>query len=691
VITLNFLWHFHQPDYRHPASGEPILPWVRLHSVKGYLDLLTALEANPAARVTVNWSGVLLDQLNAYVDGKLLDYWGQLSQRPAADLDSTDRQIVLENFFSANAQTLIRPHARYSELQRRCTELVRLNGADVAADLLSLQELTDLMVWFNLAWIGFRGQRRSDVRELIARGRGYSLDDQRQVLNIHRELAAMVLPGYRALAEARRIELSATPFNHPILPLLIDLAGEGTPNYSDPLPEFKYRPDATLQIQRAQAVFAGAFGHAPAGMWPAEGSVSDVALEEFADAGVSWVATDQSNLPQQSQSHLAHLTPWQWSQGDKQVQVFFRDTRLADNIGFEYARWQPMVAGRHLVQMARMLGDQSSLRDPVVTVALDGENPWETYADGGQAFLTALFDAIAGDAGVDCGLPSEIIAGGQHPGLDHIHSGSWIGGNFNIWSRHADTRRAWRLLARARAELDGALGNELVLSHLLTAEGSDWFWWYGDDFISEQAWQFDELFRGHLVAAYAAAGETVPRELYEAITAKVQTTVPRIAALIEPRLDGRVSSFYEWRGAIRVSGESVQGSMARVTHNGAHYLSYGFSADALWLRLELSGDWHADLVGQGGKLRVGLEQGEQEYVAHYELGPAGATLAGDIAAGDIIELRLPLAEVPLERGQTVQLWVECERSDGEACRIPGSGFVAVYLIPDDFAASLWTV
>jgi alpha-amylase/alpha-mannosidase (GH57 family) len=691
VITLNFLWHFHQPDYRHPASGEPVMPWVRLHAVKGYLDLLTALEASSAARVTVNWSGVLLDQLRAYVQDGLLDTWGRLSQRPAAELEPDERCVVFDNFFSANAANLIRPHARYLELQRRCADLKQAHGAD-AAQQLTVAELTDLMVWFNLAWIGFTGQRRGDVRELIARGRSYTLEDQQRVLAIHAELAARVVPGFRELADAGRIELSATPFHHPILPLVIDLAAEGTPNPADPLPEFRHQPDAAEQVARAQAIFDAMFARRPAGMWPAEGSVSDAALQTFAAAGVAWVATDQANLPAQSQSHLAHLTPWQWSEDGAGLHVFFRDTRLSDNIGFEYARWQPTVAGRHLVQMARTLGEQTSLRDPVITVALDGENPWETYSDGGQGFLAALFETIAADPGVDCGLPSEIIGSRSFPGIDHIHAGSWIGGNFNIWSRHADARRAWRLLAATRTALDGPAGGDAaVLGHLLAAEGSDWFWWYGDDFFSAQSWQFDELFRGHLIAAYTAAGQPVPKELYEAIATQLIAAPPRVSALIEPRLDGRISSFYEWRGAIRVSSEGAQGSMARAAHNGSHYLCYGFSADALCLRLDLTAEWHSQLIAVGGKLRVGLQQGSAEYAAEFALGPQGQTVSGRIAAADTLELAVALADIKLARGQAAQLWVDCERADGEKLRIPSNGYIAIYLIPEDFAASLWTV
>ena len=198
-----------------------------------------------------------------------------------------------------------------------------------------------------------------------------------------------------------------------------------------------------------------------------------------------------------------------------------------------------------------------------MTIALDGENPWEAYPDGGEGFLTRMWARIAAEQDLVCSLPSAIIQAQHLPPTNHISAGSWIGGNFNIWSRHPETRTAWRRLARTRTELVDVMSGA-VLDHILAAEGSDWFWWYGDDFESEQAETFDELFRSHLIAAYEQAGRSVPDDLYEPICTERRAEVVRmVTVLIEPAINGLSNSFFEWRGAIKITPEQAQSTMAR--------------------------------------------------------------------------------------------------------------------------------
>ncbi|MBN2081111.1 hypothetical protein JW859_02770, partial [bacterium] len=604
MIALNLLWHQHQPDYRHPTSGEVILPWVRLHAVKGYADLLAVLKRYDSAAMTVNFSGILLEQLQQYAQNGVTDMFARLSSQPAAGLAQEERAFVLKHFFSGNPRTLIRPHLRYDQLLAKRNSLVRLVGFEDAIAKFTDQELTDILVWFNLAWIGFTGQQRCDVIDLIAQGREYSHEQQLQVLEIHHEIAREVLGGYQELADQGQIELTFTPYHHPILPLLIDLAGEGHHNDADPLPDYRYPQDAEEQVRRGMHWYQQCFGRMPRGAWPAEGSVSDAALGVFASAGVEWVATDQQNLPHECRGPLDHLAPRLWQGNGSRLTVFFRDTRLADNIGFEYAGWTGRVAGRHFVNMVKAMADQAQAAEPVVTVALDGENPWEGYPDGGEGFLCALIEEVAAHPEMQFSTPGRLLAAGGYPAIDHVSAGSWINGNFDIWSRHAETRTAWRRLAQARLDLID-ICHDKIYDHLLAAEGSDWFWWYGDDFNTEQAEQFDELFRAHLISAYTAAGREVPDELYAPIISeRLPEAVGEISALIKPRLDGRVSSFYEWRGAVRVSASGGQSSMARVTDGEITDLWYGFSATDLYIRLELSAEWRELLQGRGGQLNL---------------------------------------------------------------------------------------
>jgi len=692
LITLNFLWHQHQPDYRHPAERSAVLPWVRLHAVKGYLDLLQILERYDHARCTVNFSGILLEQLSLTAEGALTDRYAELSAKPAAELTADERLHVVKSFFSAHTANMIRTHSRYQQLWEKRQSLVRLDGYDGAAERFNAQELTDLMTWFNLTWIGFSGQKRTDVRALIARGRDFTHEDVLQVLDIHRELIGQVLPGYRQLANDGRIELSFTPYDHPILPLLCDLAAEGHRNNSDPLPDFRYPQDAAEQVRRGLAWYQQCFGAPSAGAWPAEGSVSNAALSVLAGAGLSWVATDQQNLPAEQRSPLAHLTPWLWQRNGQRLHMFFRDTRLADNMGFEYASWPPALAAAHLIRMALALAEQAERPQPVLTIALDGENPWESYPDGGEGFLTALFEDIAADGRVHCRYPREILAERSCPEINSVSAGSWIFGNFDIWARHPETRVAWRRLARARSELvDVAQG--AVLDHLLAAEGSDWFWWYGDDFESEESGQFDELFRAHLIAAYEAAGRAVPDEMYMTIiTERLPAAVGEITALIEPRLDGRVTTFYEWRGAVRLSSATGLSSMARGTPSAITALWYGFSASALYVCLHVEEETLAQFKRAGGRVSINITQNGNDAGRTFEIAPGAKTDSStDLAVDQVIETCIKIDEDGLIRGSLAYLWCELQTNNGATNRLPSAGRLPVSIPTRDFEAANWTV
>lgn len=463
---------------------------------------------------------------------------------------------------------------------------------------------------------------------------------------------------------------------------------------ASPLPDFRFVQDAQEHIQRGIVLYQRAFGQSPRGAWPAEGSVSDAALMAFSHSGIQWVATDQQNLPGKDQRPYGHATPWSWERDGSTVVVFFRDTRLADNIGFEYASWHPSLAGNHLIDMAVALAKQSGQSNPVITIALDGENPWEAYADGGEGFLCAMFERIAADQQLICRTPSQILVDADFPVIDRIHAGSWIGGNFNIWSRHAETRAAWRRLAQARHDLMDVCTGQ-VLEHLLAAEGSDWFWWYGDDFVSDHAAKFDELFRFRLIAAYECAQRPVPEGLFTPIhSERVPELAGELQALISPVLDGRETTFFEWRGAVKVRSNHAQSSMARASaESGIQTLWYGFSTTTLYLRLDLSDEFADALRRGGGNIVVCLSQGGVEFCRKFECAPGlrGANAKGDCALDLFVELGMGLAETALQPDALAYLWVEFTLNAGLSDRFPGVGRIPLRVISADFNARHWFV
>src|SRR5713101_6652034 len=400
--------------------------------------------------------------------------------------------------------TASRPVARYSELlDKRGTDLRQIDLLERQAAF-TAQELRDLQVQFVLAWMGFTA-RREEPRssERVAKERGYTEEEKIAAVDAQRRIASRIVPRWRALAERGQVEITCSPFYHPILPLIVDSdsARRAMPAASLP-PRFSYPQDAREQVLRGIERARVEFGQAPHGMWPSEGSVSPEVIDLLAACGVRWCATDQGILERSElelgsalpDGYPAHYHPY-LAGADHAVTVLFRDRELSDRIGFRYAKSDPREAAQDLISR---IADTEP--EALVTLALDGENPWEHYPGSGEGFLEALYRGLAGGA-VRTVLPRDELR--EHPArarIARLHSGSWIDSNFRIWIGHPEDNAAWTMLGEARAVLaeaeeKGELAKEQLEAargHLFVAEGSDWFWWYGDDFTTENAPEVDE-------------------------------------------------------------------------------------------------------------------------------------------------------------------------------------------------------
>lgn len=591
-----FLWHMHQPDYRDPRTSMPLLPWVRLHATRGYLDMADALERHPAVRAAVNFVPVLIDQLEAYVGGAE-DLYQQLTLKPARLLTEEEASFVLQQFFSCHADTGIRARPRYEALWRK------RGPADAARAPRDFddRDLRDLQVLFNLSWFGATARREYPlIAELEAKGAHFTEDEKSRLVRVQRACARRVLPAWQRLVARGQVEASTTPYFHPILPLLIDsdIAAEGLPGAPLP-PRFRWPADAREQVARAVVRHTKVFGRAPAGVWPAEGSVSAETVGLFEQAGLRWMATDEAQLfhtlPAGADRARNLYHPWRVHAGGAHIDAFFRDRQLSDLLGFSYAHNDATAAAQDLVGRLENIGKAARGGPvPLAVIALDGENPWEAYPDSGAPFLDALYGALERHPGIRTRLPTEVLAGGPPAPLEGLSAGSWIDGNFGVWIGKAVENTAWRLLGELRtllaaAEESGsrpAADLARAREHLLRAEGSDWFWWYGDRFVSDNDAEFDHLFRSHLREACTALGAPVPpalgRSLYSTVgRAADRGRAPR--AFLSPRFDEE-TTFFDWADA-GILDLAVQGSMHRA---GAHLrrLRYGFDSGSLFLRLE---------------------------------------------------------------------------------------------------------
>ena len=298
-LHIAFLWHMHQPMYKDPLTGVYTMPWVRLHSIKGYYDMISLLEEFPEAKMTFNVVPSLIIQINDYADGRARDVFWDRSMKPAADLSFDEKKFILDNFFMCNWGTMIQPHNRYYEiLKKRGMRQLTEDEISHAVKTFSTQEYLDLQVWFNLAWFGYKAvEKDKALSELIKKDKNFTEDEKRYVLESQIRILKELLPTYKRFQDNGQVELTISPFYHPILPLVYDtdMASRCMPWAKLP-DRFHHPEDAEEQIRRGVALYKETFGRNPSGMWPSEGSVAPELIPCFQKEGIRWIATDEAIL-----------------------------------------------------------------------------------------------------------------------------------------------------------------------------------------------------------------------------------------------------------------------------------------------------------------------------------------------------------------------------------------------------------
>src|SRR6266576_2401423 len=612
ALRVILLWHQHQPFYKDLVSAEYRLPWVRLHALKDYYGMVKLLDEFPRVHQNFNLVPSLITQIQDYVAGTAQDPFLQVAARPARDLNLDERRFALQYLFQANPVNLIGRYPRYRELWDRFH-----SAGDIperAERLFQAQDFTDLQVLSQVAWFDEFFLEDSDLRGLVRKERNYTLEDQRFVIQREREVLGKVLPTHADAAQKGLIELSTSPFYHPILPLLCDtnVGAASTPGLPLPQNRFRHPEDARDQILRGLDLHEKIFGIRPKGMWPSEGSVSEEAIAIAASLGVHWMATDEGVLGRSTgqffwrdgegrlPAHLAEnlYTIHRYENGPTAMHMVFRDHTISDLIGFVYSGMPPGEAAQHLIQNIKKAAQPVLDRgkDAVVSIILDGENAWEYYPQSGREFLRRFYDALQNSPGMEAVTISEAIA--RHSNFNRLNSitpGSWISANFNVWIGAPEDNRSWDYLFQAREAYDHAASQcteaqrQLAYEELLVAEGSDWNWWYGPEHHSANDRDFDELYRKHLQNVYQALGATPPDFLAQPITgAEVRPSFVPQTAYIHPRVAGDKIRYFEWMGAAAYTADHRAGAM-----HGKQFLLdsvyAGIDATFLYGRLDFAG------------------------------------------------------------------------------------------------------
>jgi alpha-amylase/alpha-mannosidase (GH57 family) len=502
-VLVSFLWHMHQPFYKDLVRQCYVMPWAYLHATKDYLGMPALAEEFPDVHQTFNLVPSLILQVEEYASGKAQDASFDLAFKPVDKLTEDERNLILERFFPVPVRTMLQPFPRYFELYERRSDASRHHS-------FSDQDIRDIQVWWTLVWMDH--DRRP--KDFVAKGRDFSETDKAALRGIVLKTIGDVVPTYRRVQDQGTIEISTTPFYHPILPVLIDSHVDGHVPVDV---QFPY--DAREQLVRAQEFMHQRFGKVPQGLWPSEGSVScDAALLASA-VGFRWLATDEGILAKSgidlnwdNRRRLYH--PYKRSG----MTLFFRDRPLSDLIGFQYMHAPAAESANDLIRRLQDMPDGSH-----VLIALDGENPWDYYPNSGRDFLRRVFEGIQKDGAVEAVTLSEAAQRMPAEKLEWLAPGSWANSNFSIWIGHPEDHQAWYWIVRAREALMARKSHveadkwDLAYEVLLIAEGSDWMWWFGNDFSSDSDVLFDSLFRQHIGNIFQLIGLPEPEGLQNPI------------------------------------------------------------------------------------------------------------------------------------------------------------------------------
>jgi len=700
TVYLHLMFHQHQPTYEDPLKDELQSPWVRKHATKDYYDMASVLEPYPKVHLTMNLTAVLLKQLQhfyvermkPYVDTKKntvdakaflaawkgkTDPWIDLLLEPTpTPKAASEKQIGL---LYADPWSCV---STSPVLMKRFPAYAALRDKNPAT--LTQKDYLGLKIWFELAWMDpdfLHGPVKLatgdvvDMTDIIAAKPGGIFELKvplsealaNRIVAEEYKIMAAVVPIHKQMAYdpdkyTGQIELSTTPFYHPILPLIhdTDLMSQGQPWDPKPPKRFNYPKDASAQVGRAVAYFEDLFGIKPRGMWPGEGSVAEEVVQHFVEHGVVWVATDQQVMNKSGgapggapvRPFLVDADTKKGSDGSNkdELAVYFRNTQQSNDMGFKYQSLTGEQSSSDLVKNVVAQAPSFGAEDRVITLILDGENAWETFSKehDGKGFFHKLYTKLSAayDAGEIItvtgseyllGNPSRNVPAHQIsklPELEPLFPGSWIGGNFSIWIGEGEENAAWAYLHTARADLaksglkqpdpktllptkKNTVEYETwrAFDEMYGAEGSDWFWWYGADMTSpsNNDSPFDLAFRTHLAGMYQHMNAAlklqgkaeIPMPVFKPLIQAAEQ-LPQGPLVPAPKLDGKFSpNETEWsaKGGFFFDSDTADAQANPDDWIAAVY--YGTDAKGLYLGVQ----HNFDLSGlNGSALLVYLSQ-----------------------------------------------------------------------------------
>ncbi|CAI9084792.1 alpha-amlyase [Candidatus Methylacidiphilum fumarolicum] len=718
-MNILLLWHMHQPDYIDHSTNVALMPWVRLHSVHSYLDMLEMVERFPGLKTIFNFTPVLLEQIEKLVQKEAKDFVEILTRIPATELTPIQKQKILENFFKANYETMIRPIPRYYELLQRRGKVVNYARLEELTSLFSPQDYLDIQVFYNLVWCGYAARKQYPfLNELRKQGGNYTEEQKEELLKIHHSILSSIIPKYKMALDRGQIEITTSPFYHPILPLIYDtnFARRCMPYVNLPS-QFKAPEDALNQLKLGQEKMKSVFGRPARGLWPSEGSVCPELLPLFKEAGFDYFFTDESILFRsleldphwrgKHEDHLLLFQGWRVELPEASLCALFRERPLSDFIGFKASQNDPGQAANFLLHSLENTCKHIDPKRGAVLIALDGENAWESFNDGGEAFLSSFYRGLVEHRNLKTTLASEYFD--TYPPANTVYklyTGSWINADFDIWIGDSEENKAWEWLGKTREFLtknSNKEGNASELKSwkcLYAAEGSDWFWWYGPDFSTDSDQLFDELFRSHLKNVYGFLGFTPPPYLDLPINVPslpVPYIFPRL--YISPKLTGRLENYFDWVGAGFLDISVQQTAMYQSNRIGKK-LFFGFDKNNFYLRLDLATkpeivvvDFISPAIHRVECVAKDSNLWDKKIEAMDSAGifqPVGGTI--EVFWDDFFVLALPVAAIGWKENSQVSFFVRILNHEHLSLeRYPERGTIDFLFPSEDFELQQWFI
>ncbi len=596
-LSIAFYWHMHQPVYQLTPTGDYLMPWTRLHAIKDYLDMLVILDKFKNIKLNFNLVPVLLDELIDYGENEMHDIHSRLTITDVKDLSNDDKEFIINNFFDANYHSMILPHSEYNRLYQKAQQ----NAYDDIG-IFTEQEYSDLMALFNLVWFDpIYLNKYPELKKLIKKGKNYSLEDRIKIIELQREIIRQIIPTYKKYIKKGKIEVTTSPYYHPILPILLDETEIKKAQYKDFPTNLNMKEDAKAQTKYALDRIEELLGVRPKGIWPSEQCISPRVAEMLKDLGVKWTISDEGVLSnsinfefvRDFRGYLEDPYHLMKSYNYEGVDIIFRDAMLPNLIGFEYQNHSAEGSANDLYDRIKVAQDKllSSPDDcHLLTIAMDGENCWENYAQDGDEFLTKIYSLIENDPTLETVLISDYLEKDTPKPLTKLSSGSWVNRNFKLWIDEPIKNLAWSYLKQVHDDFQRFMEEnptnpnlDAARRELYICEGSDWFWWYGEPNDSGRDNIFDFIYREHLKNVYKFLGIEPPEYLDTPLLSAISKPSRYPKGEFTPNIDGKDDDLWLNAGSIKIPDGPV------LKENKFYdRICFGYDKDNLYLRFYIN-------------------------------------------------------------------------------------------------------